>query len=334
MNASAIAGMAAAVTTAEQAHAWLQLDLRECCLMRGGRRVALTPRAYALLRYLVQRPARTVCLEELLQAVWTGSVVEPGQVKQFVCELRTLLHDDPLKPRFIETVRGRGYRYLGGIGVLDSDAPPGLSAGAAAPQTGRDVLPPSWREAVAGRRCVQVAHGEPPRGWRRPGGAIPDALLIAASCSQVCLDEPHSPLLDAVDTLCDGPVRSLVLPLLCRCAPGWLLQVPWHASACELEAAQRASVAAAPGRMRREFGRLVAELSMLRPVVVQVDDLHDADDATRRLVLYLAMQTTPARVLLLVSTRELRDVQLLQETARRYATPFALRSAEIDPAAG
>jgi TolB-like protein len=62
-----------------------------------------------------------VTKEALLEAVWPGTYVEEGQVKQFVAELRRILHDDSRTPRFIETVRGRGYRLIGDIGVRAPD---------------------------------------------------------------------------------------------------------------------------------------------------------------------------------------------------------------------
>jgi TolB-like protein/DNA-binding winged helix-turn-helix (wHTH) protein/Tfp pilus assembly protein PilF len=99
----------------------LRLDLGNECLWWGDQPIALTPKAFAVLRYLVERKGQLVTKEALLEAVWPGAYVEAGQVKQFVAELRRILHDDSTTPRFIETVRGRGYRLIGDIGLRTPD---------------------------------------------------------------------------------------------------------------------------------------------------------------------------------------------------------------------
>jgi len=95
----------------------LELDLGNECLWWGEQQVALTPKAFLVLRYLVEQRDRLVTKQALLDAVWPDTYVEEGQVKQFIAELRRILHDDPDSPRFIETVRGRGYRLVGDIGL-------------------------------------------------------------------------------------------------------------------------------------------------------------------------------------------------------------------------
>ncbi|MGH8680209.1 MAG: winged helix-turn-helix domain-containing protein, partial [Burkholderiales bacterium] len=99
----------------------LRLDPGNECLWWGDQPIALTPKAFAVLRCLVERSGQLVTKEALLQAVWPGTYVEQGQVKQFIAELRRILHDDSRTPRFIQTVRGRGYRLIGDIGLRPRD---------------------------------------------------------------------------------------------------------------------------------------------------------------------------------------------------------------------
>src|SRR5262245_38201347 len=105
-----VGGVAASIST-------LQLDLRNEGLWWGGQQIGLTPKTFALLRYLVEHKDRLVTKQALLEAVWPDTYVEEGQVKQFVADLRKILHDDASAPRFIETVRGRGYRLIGDIAL-------------------------------------------------------------------------------------------------------------------------------------------------------------------------------------------------------------------------
>lgn len=110
MDKRKVASVAASIAT-------LHLDLRSECLWWGEQQIGLTPKAFSVLRYLVEHKDRLVTKQALLDAVWRDSYVEEGQVKQFVAELRRILHDDARSPRFIETVRGRGYRLIGDIAL-------------------------------------------------------------------------------------------------------------------------------------------------------------------------------------------------------------------------
>ncbi len=89
------------------------LDLVDERLWRGAEVVRLRPRTFAVLRYLVQRPNRLVTKAELLQAVWPDTRVSSVVLKVCVRELRAALDDSARAPQFIETVHGRGYRFVG-----------------------------------------------------------------------------------------------------------------------------------------------------------------------------------------------------------------------------
>ena len=76
----------------------------------------LTPKAVALLEYLMIHPDELLTRDRLLDSVWgwdypTGT----RTVDTRVAELRRVLKDDPSKPTFIETVPGQGYRFVGAV---------------------------------------------------------------------------------------------------------------------------------------------------------------------------------------------------------------------------
>src|SRR3546814_17468516 len=79
---------------------------------------------FSMLRYFVQHPNLLLTKEAILQHVWPDTWVTEGSIKDFVQVLRRALGDDSSKPRYIQTVRGRGYRYLGGIEVLTTAPKP------------------------------------------------------------------------------------------------------------------------------------------------------------------------------------------------------------------
>jgi TolB-like protein len=92
-----------------------RLDLGNERLWDGETPVHLTRKAFDLLRLLALNPNRLLTKEEILESLWCGIHVTDGLVREYVHDLRLALDDDPRHPRFIETVRGRGYRFLGGI---------------------------------------------------------------------------------------------------------------------------------------------------------------------------------------------------------------------------
>jgi len=104
------------------------LDLADERLWLGDQPITLGNKALELLRLFVSNPNRLLTKEEILDCVWRDICVSEGLVKEYVHDLRLALGDDPKQPQFIETVHGRGYRFLGGVEVLsatvESRAPP------------------------------------------------------------------------------------------------------------------------------------------------------------------------------------------------------------------
>src|SRR5882724_13500223 len=90
----------------------LSLDLANEQLVCDGEVVALTPKAFAVLRRLVEDNGKLVTKEELLRAGWANTHVTDGVLKVSILEIRRALGDDSSAPRFIETVPRRGYRLI------------------------------------------------------------------------------------------------------------------------------------------------------------------------------------------------------------------------------
>jgi DNA-binding response OmpR family regulator len=76
----------------------------------------LTPKALAVLEYLMTHPDEVVSRERLLNVVW-GWEYPAGTrtVDTRMAELRRALDDDPARPRYIETVSGEGYRFVAAV---------------------------------------------------------------------------------------------------------------------------------------------------------------------------------------------------------------------------
>jgi TolB-like protein/DNA-binding winged helix-turn-helix (wHTH) protein/thioredoxin-like negative regulator of GroEL len=97
-----------------------RLDTANQCLWRGPERVAIPPKPYDMLRYLVENAGRLVTQDELLQKLWPDTYVNPELIRKYILDIRKILGDRPDKPEFIETVTKRGYRFI--ASVVDEDA--------------------------------------------------------------------------------------------------------------------------------------------------------------------------------------------------------------------
>ncbi|MEJ7701161.1 MAG: winged helix-turn-helix domain-containing protein [Pyrinomonadaceae bacterium] len=91
------------------------LDAREKVLLRDGKPLPITPKAFQLLFVLVENHGHLVEKDELMKLVWADSFVEEGNITFTIGLLRKLLGDDTKNSRFIETVPRRGYRFIADV---------------------------------------------------------------------------------------------------------------------------------------------------------------------------------------------------------------------------
>ena len=88
------------------------LDEVNARLLRDGTALALAPTPFAVLCVLVRQPGSLLTTNALLDDVWGHRFVTDSVLRTAISELRTALDDDARKPRFIETVSRRGYRFI------------------------------------------------------------------------------------------------------------------------------------------------------------------------------------------------------------------------------
>jgi DNA-binding winged helix-turn-helix (wHTH) protein/tetratricopeptide (TPR) repeat protein len=89
-----------------------RLDVGERQLLHHEKAVPLTPKAFDVLAYLVERNGHLVEKDELLEKVWADSFVEEINVARIVHTLRKALGEDENGNKFIETVAKKGYRFV------------------------------------------------------------------------------------------------------------------------------------------------------------------------------------------------------------------------------
>jgi DNA-binding winged helix-turn-helix (wHTH) protein len=268
-----------------------QLDSANECLWHRGRRLTLTPRPFAVLRYLVENPQRLVTHDELLEAVWPDTYVQPQVLRTYILELRKLLGDDPANPQFIETAPKRGYRFLASV----AEEMNGIRAGAGF--VGRD------KELTAlHAQLARARNSERPTLFLTGETGIGKTALIDAFCARVCEEhapvrigrgqslegfagkESYYPVREALNGLCsdeDIKARGLLLAAMQR----WFAQ----------------NGAAAPSL--GEICEALESLSESEVLVLIFEDIHWADASTLDLISALARRRTPAKLMLLNTYR-------------------------------
>ena len=124
--------------------AWT-LDADRRLLSHGGDTVSLSPKAFDLLKLLVEHHERAFSKAELHQHLWPNTFVSDGSLTILVAEIRQVLKDDAEHPRFVRTVRRFGYGFCASVVRADSSQTPALPRNA-------------W--VIWGNRSMAVAEGE------------------------------------------------------------------------------------------------------------------------------------------------------------------------------
>ena len=104
-----------------------RLDSANQCLWRGSERVQITPKAFDVLRFMVENAGRLVTQDELLEALWPETHVNQEVLRKYILEIRKVLGDRPERPEFIETVTKRGYRFIAPVVDESAHEPADLS---------------------------------------------------------------------------------------------------------------------------------------------------------------------------------------------------------------
>jgi DNA-binding winged helix-turn-helix (wHTH) protein/TolB-like protein len=98
------------------------LDAKENVLLRGGRPLPVTPKAFRLLLVLVENHGHLVEKDTLMNTVWADSFVEEANLPFTIGLLRKALNDNAQNPHFIETVPKRGYRFIADVKHIETGA--------------------------------------------------------------------------------------------------------------------------------------------------------------------------------------------------------------------
>src|ERR1700723_889112 len=297
-----------------------RLDAVNQCLWRRDdtgveERILLAPKAFEVFAYLVEHAGRLVTHDELLEAVWPGSAIEPQAVKKHILALRSALGDRPKHSLFIETIPKRGYRFIAPV----SDTVASNSVRSYGPPTdlvGRGdalhVLREAWQRALSGERQIVFITGEPGIGKTALADEFQRQVAVGERSVRIahgqCIEgygskEPYGPMLDALGRLCRGPQAEPLVRILSAEAPTWLAQLPSLLTREHRETLHREILGATRERMLREIGDALESVTAETPLLLVFEDLHWVDDSTVDLISALARRRTPAKLMLVATCR-------------------------------
>jgi DNA-binding winged helix-turn-helix (wHTH) protein len=308
-----------------------RLHLRDERLRRDQEVLPLQPKPFAVLRCLVTQAGQLVTKDALLDAVWPETAGSESVLTAAIRHLRRALADRARTPQFIETVHRRGYRFIAPVMVAEpaprephteetSRPRPPVAPAHADIFVGRQgelALMHQWFSTVLqGKRQMGIIAGEPGIGKT----ALVDTFIAQVSAVEdlhvghgQCVEsygvgEPYLPVLEALGRLCRAPDGTHLVSVLRQYAPSWLVQMPALLPRGEWEALQRTVGDAGQIRMLRELTEALDALTVERPLVLVVEDLHWSDRATLEWLAYVARRPDPARLLILGTYRPMEAV--------------------------
>jgi DNA-binding winged helix-turn-helix (wHTH) protein len=304
-----------------------ELDAELYELRRAGEPVAVEAKSLDLLLYLVRHRERVVTREELLREVWPRLSVTGAALSQALYGARRAVDDDARRQQVVQTVRGRGLRFVAEVSEGRARrvraAPGGLGPGAGSPPfVGRleilGELEDGLDEATRGRGRLVLIGGEPGIGKSRLAEEFAErarkrgVLVHLGRCREEEGAPAYWPWLELLRAHARhvGPVRWRELldawPQIGQMAP-------------ELDPEGRAGaqpeLEAGPARFRLFDGisQLWQSAAGEAPVLLVFDDLHRADTPSWLLLRFVARDIATARVLIVGTYR---DTELRRDPAR------------------
>src|SRR5262245_13731375 len=302
-----------------------QMDISRYRLSRGRREIPLRRKSGDVRRHLRERAGFLVTKDAIHRDVWPDVAVSDDALTKSIAELRRALGDTRSRARYIETVHGRGFRFIAEVREIRAVRPEPKPGPNAAPVITREAdarfvgrqseierLGECLRRAGQRERQLVFITGEAGIGKTTLAEAFlhsrdvraPDVLVLHGQCiKQRGQREPYMPVLEALERVLSAPVGAELVPLFRRVAPCWYVQIPRLLSEGEPAGFQAAMMTAPPERMLREIGAFLESAAGRSTIVLLLEDLHWSDNATADLLSFLAERRDPARLLVIGTFR-------------------------------
>lgn len=302
------------------------LDARAYTLTRGGGELALQPKVFDVLRFLIEHRDRVVTKEELLETLWAGEHVNEGAVPWSISHARRALGQERGRKQPIETVHGRGYRFTSPVEQLADTLhppPPPPDASAAGHPSLQSAASPSTLPFVGRAEVMQQLEAQLARAMRGEGGLcllVGEAGIGKTRCSEELAARARQ---RGVSVWSGRTVEGLGAPVLWP----WLqvlreavrerpvLNEPGQAllsrlAALEPPPAPSSEPSAQGSNVTGRFwvldgvSRFLLDAAAQGPILVLIDDLHWADAGTIELLGFLAPELRRSRMFVLATLRD------------------------------
>jgi DNA-binding winged helix-turn-helix (wHTH) protein/tetratricopeptide (TPR) repeat protein len=313
-----------------------RLDTVNHCLWRGDERMVLTPKAFDVLRFLVEHAGRLVTHDEILEALWPETYVNPEGIRKYVLEIRKVLGDNSAQPLFIQTLPKRGYQFIATV----TGEHPARRCGEIIESTenivGRNTafaqLDSILQKAAIGRRQVVFITGEAGVGKTTLVDVFQQRALHTSNLRTArgqCIEgfgdkEAYYPILEAIGSLLRRTPGDSFVQTLERHAPTWLAQFPFAVRSEQREWLRQEMLGSTQGRMARELCEALEATTAEAPLILILEDLHWADNSTLDLISVLARRRDPAKLLLIGTYRPV-DVVLSQSPLKSLKQDLIIR---------
>jgi predicted ATPase/DNA-binding winged helix-turn-helix (wHTH) protein len=301
-----------------------EIDFQLFELRRGSDLVRIDRKVFDLLRYLIEQRERVVDKHELLQHVWGGEVVVEAVVTTAVARLRKVLGQRGGEGGPIQTVHGRGYRFNAPLDThvapvvvvkpqakaayVDTDLHPGLRDPFVGRQALMQRLNGALDRALSGSVRVRLLVGEPGAGKTRLCHELASrarqagARVWVGRCYEADRGEMLWPWVQLLRQAVDGPsidaLRALPPPLMAELAT-LVPELGTDATPREITLGGSARLP-----LFDAINRFLRAASQPQPLVLILDDLHWADQASLSLLSFLLEELGDARILILGTFRD------------------------------
>ncbi|MHB1936010.1 MAG: AAA family ATPase [Acidobacteriaceae bacterium] len=290
-----------------------RLDISNECLWQNHSQINLPPKPFAVLRYLVENPGRLITHNELLDALWPDTYVQPQVLRTYMLELRKVLGDDAVRPRFIQTLPKRGYCFVASVmdgHGLEGNVAPGsalLSAGARG-IVGREAelvrLNALAQLVTSGQRQVVFITGALGIGksaladaaYEQMGRSLPATVARGQCLEGLSKKEDYYAVMEILRQICVSADGDRAIRILASMAPAWLPTLGREPATPATTDAR-----SAPPRTQGDLCLALEALAKEKALVLAFEDLQWANDSTLELISALARRRDPVKLMVLAT---------------------------------
>ncbi len=291
------------------------LDVHQQRLHVGESVIPLSPKAFLLLQLLASREGQLISHKEITQLLWPDTFVDPNNHKKYILEIRRAVGDNPLKPRYIETLSKRGYRLLATVKLITSTSPnlySSVSHGFVGRQENLSTLESLRTKALTGERQIIFITGMPGMGKSAlirhflQSLPYPTRYFVASCIESKRSKEEFAPLSEIFENLCDSDVTNTVARTIFDYAPGWINHLSSPAlRELNATATPRFQYISSPGILSREAIKIIELISQDELLILVIDDIQWADQTSLDVINALSRRDVPAKVLVIAAYRPL-----------------------------